>query len=294
MNIIEIKPRGFCCGVASAVFYSFKVAKKYKGRKIYMLGNIIHNKYLNKKFIENNITILDDSKKNRYDILNDKIENGSVVIFSAHGTASNVFELAKKKNCTIVDTTCVYVSKTHNIIKKYLANDYKILFIGVNNHPETNAILSISDNILLIENIYQAKNLNSFYKINDKIFVTNQTTISQYEFQDILEYLDSKFNNIVFENDICNATKIRQEAIYNLNCSNIDMLIVVGDIESNNSKKLVQVGESKNIKSVLISNPEQINKELFRGIENVAITAGASTPDELIINIQEKIKLITN
>lgn len=295
MNIYQVKPRGFCCGVSTAIFQTFSTAKKYKGKEIYLLGSVIHNDYFDNEFKKNNIVLLDDSNKSRYDLLKNNVPDNSVVIFSAHGTPQNVFELAKKKNCTIVDTTCIFVSQTHNLINKYLSENHIIFFIGRHNHPETIAIMNISKNIVLIEDIDDVEHLIKKYPRDSKIFVTNQTTISQYDFFKIIEKLKKYFLNSIYENEICNATKVRQEAIYNLKPkTNSDILLVIGGNKSNNSKKLVEIGNYKGFHSILIDDVDTLENITFNKNSNVFVTAGASTPDELILKINDKLKEINS
>lgn len=279
MKILKITPRGFCKGVVDAYVQCKKIAKLYPNREKYLIGWLVHNKEIIKELEEIGITTKNDNKLSRMEIIeNIKIHdlaNPPIVIFSAHGTDRKVMLKAKERGLLVIDTTCVFVTKTHQIIQEKIKEGYQILYIGVVNHPETISTLAIDESIKLITNKDDIKNLKIS---NDKpIFVTNQTTISIYEFVEITNELSNKFKNIEFKNDICNAAKDRQDAIINMP-HEVDLLIVVGDSKSNNSKKLVDIGVKKGIESYLVLDTKLIKKEWFKNKKYVAITSGCSTP----------------
>ena len=292
INIIKIKPRGYCCGVSNALFIAKRTAKLFKNRNIYMLGHIIHNEFAVKSLLKDNIKLIDDHNLSRSKQVS-KILNGSVVILSAHGSSKKTIDLLKGKNCEIVDTTCVYVRQTHDYIANWVDKNYKILFIGVRNHPESKAILeNFQKNISLIESIEDVVKLK--ISLDEKIFVTNQTTLSYLECGDIFKLIQNKYKNAIIQNEICNATRVRQQAIIDLNKDDIDLLIIVGDNKSNNSKKLLEIGKKKGISSYLVSNYKHINHDwITNDVKNIAVTSGASTPFELTLAVEEYLKKIT-
>lgn len=295
MKFTKITPRGFCKGVVDAWVVCKNISKLYPNHNKYIIGWLVHNKEMINETEKLGIKTLDDKKLTRQEIINSidiSTDLPPVVIFSAHGTDPNVINLAKSKGMIVYDATCKYVTKTHNIIQEKLNNNYKILFIGVKGHPETISALSFNDEIVLLEkkeDVFKIK-----FDKNEKIFVTNQTTISVYDFDDILDALLKRFTNIEFKNDICNATKDRQDAVINMD-DDIDLLLVVGDKRSNNSKKLVEIGIKKNIESYLISNTKDIKDEWFKDKKHLAITSGCSTPiwltNYVIIFLEKKLGL---
>lgn len=291
MKITKITPRGFCKGVVDAWVVCKNVAKQYPNNPKYMIGWLVHNQEMIKEMEKLNIKTLDDKAISRKEIIAslDPSEN-AVVIFSAHGTDPKIIQEAKDRGFIVYDTTCKYVTKTHNIIQEKLQEGYQIIFIGVKNHPETLSSLSFSKEIILVENETDVDNIN--LKKDKKIFVTNQTTISIYDFENVINKLKIKFQNIEFKNDICNATKERQEAVINLE-DDVDLLLVVGDKRSNNSKKMVEIGKKKNIESHLISSTQDIKEEWFTNKKHLAITSGCSTPTWLtnyvIIFLEKKL-----
>lgn len=279
MKLIKITPQGFCSGVINAFEITKNVVKNNPDKKIYMIGWIVHNEYVVKEMMSLGVIVLDDRKSDRKSLVNSiDPTNEPIVLFSAHGTDPKIIELATKRGLRVIDLTCVYVENTHDLIREKLSENYKVLYIGVNNHPETAAALSLSTKIILLEYPQDVDKLE--IKENEKIFVTNQTTISIYEFYGIIKALRTKYKNIEFRNDICNATNERQEALMNF-VDNLDLVIVVGDKRSNNSLKLVSVAKNKNVESYLVSHVSDLKDHWFLNKKVVGITSGASTPDYL-------------
>lgn len=275
MEVKRIVPSGYCKGVINAINIVKQTKINYPDKKIYILGMIVHNSYVTKQLEDLGIITLDDTNKTKDELL-DEINDG-VVIFTAHGISDKIKNKAIDKGLTCVDGSCVDVLKTKEVVKKYLKENYDILYFGKKKHPEAEAIISISDKIHLITSKEDIDNLNIN---NNKIFLTNQTTMSYLELKDIFEYVKSKYPNILIEKEICNATSSRQLAVANIKDG--EVLYVVGDIKSNNTNKLADIGR-KNFKKVfLISNKDEINKKDLENISKVYITAGASTPPVLI------------
>lgn len=279
MKLIKITPQGFCSGVINAFEITKNVVKNNPDKKIYMIGWIVHNEYVVKEMTSLGVIVLDDRKSDRRTLVNSiDPTNEPIVLFSAHGTDPKIIQLATERGLRSIDLTCVYVENTHDLINEKLSENYKILYIGVNNHPETAAALSLSPKIILLEVPRDVDKLD--IKENEKIFVTNQTTISIYEFYGIIKALRAKYKDIEFRNDICNATNERQEALMNM-LDNLDLVIVVGDKRSNNSLKLVSLAKNKNVESYLVSHVSDLKDYWFSNKKRVGITSGASTPDYL-------------
>ncbi len=276
MKITKITPRGFCKGVVDAWTLTKQTRHDNPTSKIIMIGQLVHNNEMIEDVKKENIEIIDDTNTSRLEIIkNLENDNNTILIFSAHGTDEKAIELALQKGFKVIDATCVYVSKTREIIKEKINQGYEIIFIGKQNHPETLTMLSIDKNIIFLQNKEDIKK----YQFNDskKYFLTNQTTISIYDFYDIIKELKQVVKNIICENEICTATQERQEAIINMDKS-IDLLLVVGDTKSNNSSKLAELGLKQNVESHLISNKDEIKQEWFQNKKHVGITSGASTP----------------
>ncbi|MCV9884878.1 4-hydroxy-3-methylbut-2-enyl diphosphate reductase [Metabacillus halosaccharovorans] len=273
MNIIKIAPRGYCYGVVDAMVIAKNAAlDKSLPRPIYILGMIVHNKHVTDAFEEDGIITLDG--KNRLDIL-EKVDQGTVV-FTAHGVSPEVRRIAKEKGLVTLDATCPDVTKTHDLIREKEAQEYDVIYIGKKGHPEPEGAVGVAPQIVhLVESSEDVVKLNIQ---NEKVIVTNQTTMSQWDVADIMETVKEKFPHVEVHREICLATQVRQEAVAE-QAKDADLTIVVGDPKSNNSNRLAQVSEEiAGTKAYRISDLSELNLEWLKDVETVAVTAGASTP----------------
>ena len=279
IKVNKIEPQGYCNGVKRALNIVNDAIDDPKTKKpIYLLGQIIHNKYVVDMLIDAGVKVIDDKNKTRLELL-DLINDGSVVL-SAHGVSPDVYAKAKNKGLNIIDTTCGNVLIVHKKIKQYLDLNYTCLYIGTPNHPECEGVLGISNKIKLISNINDLNNL----KITGNIYVTNQTTLSKFDIADIYKKINALYPKAILDDKICNATTIRQNAMANQ--KKADLCIVVGDKKSSNTKKLVKVSQDiAKIPTVLCENLDDLDKSLLNNIKTVNISSGASTPDLLVNEI---------
>ena len=275
MKVIEIRPRGYCHGVVNALRIVKKVIREESyPRPIYVLGQVVHNQQITDFFSLYGVISLDTPGKTRLEML-EEIDSGTV-IFTAHGISEKVINRAKEKGLTYLNATCKDVLKVHTAVQNKLADGYKVIYIGHRNHPEPEGILDISDDIYFVENEKDVLLLPNKL-IHEKIFVTNQTTLSMYDIESVLNFIEGKFPQYEFDNEICNATTIRQDAV--MNQDEVDLMLVVGDKKSSNSNKLVEVGKKTKAKiSFLIQNVSDIDIEWLNSANSVSITSGASTP----------------
>lgn len=289
MEIIKVSPRGYCKGVVRAITLAKDAAKKYPTQPIYVLGMLVHNAYVIKALHQHNIITIDDKKKTRMELL-DEIREG-VVIFTAHGISDAVKKKAEEKGLICIDASCPDVVKTQTIVKEYLDKNYEIVYIGKKNHPEAEAVCAISSHVHLIEQEQDIKAL----QIKEPIFVTNQTTMSYIDVEHLFHKLKKVYPSCVICEEICNATRIRQEAVASLIHQNIDVLYVVGDPHSNNSTRLAQIAKNAQIPHVyLIENVLGIKKEQLINANKVAVTSGASTPTYLTKQVIEYLEQYPN
>lgn len=274
MEIIPVIPRGYCKGVVRAINLAKETAQKYPNTPITMLGMIVHNQYVVEACEKLGIHCIEEKGKTRLELL-DKINDG-IVIFTAHGVSEEVIKKAQQKGLITIDASCDDVTKTQSIVKDYLENNYDVLYIGKKNHPEAEAVVAISPHVHFIETEQDLDNLPSF----NKVMITNQTTMSIFEIYKILEACKQKYADVEILDEICNATRIRQEAIMKL--ENIDCLLVVGDPKSNNSNKLKEIALERNIPSVyLLETAKDVEEEWIKDKNRIAVTSGASTPTYL-------------
>ncbi|MBM7716283.1 4-hydroxy-3-methylbut-2-enyl diphosphate reductase [Siminovitchia sp. FSL H7-0308] len=277
MQIIKISPRGYCYGVVDAMVIARNAAlDKTLPRPIYILGMIVHNKHVTDAFAEDGIITLDGP--NRKEIL-EKVDKGTV-IFTAHGVSPEVRELAKKKGLTTLDATCPDVTKTHDLIKQKEQEGYDVIYIGKKGHPEPEGAVGVAPHIVhLVETVEDVEELNVN---NDKIIVTNQTTMSQWDVAAVMDKVKEKYPHAEKHKEICLATQVRQEAVAE-QAGEADVLIVVGDPMSNNSNRLAQVSEEiAYTKAYRIGDVTEIQIDWLKNAEKVAVTAGASTPTPIV------------
>lgn len=275
MEIKRVVPSGYCKGVVNAINIVKKTKEQYPNENIYILGMIVHNSYVSKQMEDLGVITLEDPNLSKEELL-DTIDKG-VVIFTAHGISDKIKQKALDKGLICVDASCVDVLKNKDLIKSYLDKGYDVVYFGKKNHPEAEAILSLSNYIHLVSNISDINNLNIS---NDNLFITNQTTMSYLEVEDMLKLIKDKYPTCIIQKEICNATSSRQLAITNIKDG--DVLYVVGDVKSNNTNKLKEIGSKYFKKVFLISNYKEINKKDLVNENKIYVTAGASTPPILI------------
>lgn len=275
MKIIKIAPRGYCKGVVRAINMAKQAAKDYPNQRITVLGMLVHNRYVIEALEQLHIDTVDDKDKTRMELL-DEISEG-VVIFTAHGIGPDVIAKAQAKGLLCINASCQDVMRTQAIVQEQLTLGKEILYIGKKDHPEAEAICSLSEHIQLITSIQDIDALDQ----DRTYFVTNQTTMSMFDIQQYFQRMKQRFKNITFSEEICNATRIRQEALQNLD-KDIQVLYVVGDPNSNNSNRLAQIAKEQGVPHVyLIDDVHGIQPEQLQNCEVVAVTAGASTPTYL-------------
>lgn len=277
MQVLKITPRGYCYGVVDAMVIARNAALDQSlPRPIYILGMIVHNKHVTDAFEQDGIITLDGD--NRKDIL-EKVDGGTV-IFTAHGVSPEVRELAKKKGLVSIDATCPDVTVTHDLIREKTDEGFHVIYIGKKGHPEPEGAIGVApDAVHLVQTIEDVALLNI---TSEKLIVTNQTTMSQWDVSVLMEKLKEKFPHIEVHKEICLATQVRQEAVAD-QAGDAQLLIVVGDPLSNNSNRLTQVSvEIAGTPSYRISDLSELDLKWLEGIERVAVTAGASTPTPIV------------
>lgn len=275
MEVIKITPRGYCHGVVHALnLVSKTIADPSKPRPVYILGQIVHNQNITKAFNEAGAITIDG--KNREEILN-KVDSGTVII-TAHGINPHLISAAEKRGLTIVDATCSDVYRTHNVIKEKLADNYEVLYIGKDGHPEPEGAIGINPD--LIHLIRNEQDLFELKLTREKLCITNQTTMSMWDTAKVMNKAKELFPNLEVINEICLATQQRQEAVLEM-AKAADITLVVGDPKSNNTNRLVQISEQMaKTPAYRINNVEDIDLAWLKSkdVNKVAITSGASTP----------------
>ncbi|MBM7569642.1 4-hydroxy-3-methylbut-2-enyl diphosphate reductase [Aquibacillus albus] len=286
MEVIKIAPRGYCYGVVDAMVIAQNAVKDTNlPRPIYILGMIVHNSHVTDAFKNEGVITLDG--KNRAELL-EEIEEGTV-IFTAHGVSPQVKDRAREKGLTVLDATCPDVTRTHDLIRDKVKENYEVVYIGKKGHPEPEGAIGVApDHVHLVQTEEDVKQLQLD---NDKILVTNQTTMSQWDVYDVMQKVKEKYPQTEMIQEICMATQVRQEAVAE-QAKEADLTLVVGDPRSNNSNRLAQVSEElAGTVAYRIADVSEIKLEWLKGVNKVAVTAGASTPTPIT---KEVIKFIEN
>tara|TARA_Y100000590_G_scaffold10729_1_gene13220 strand:+ start:19 stop:966 length:948 start_codon:yes stop_codon:yes gene_type:complete len=283
LKILLAAPRGFCAGVDRAIEIVKKSIKKY-GAPVYVRHEIVHNKH-----------VVDSLKKIGaifVDELDEIKDKSRPVIFSAHGVPKSVPKKAQEYKMEYIDATCPLVSKVHKEAENLYKNNYHILLIGHQNHPEVIGTMGQlpKEAIHLIETVDDA---NNFKKMNEKkIAYVTQTTLSVDDTKNIVDKLKSKFPEIKepVKEDICYATTNRQAAVKKI-AKDCEMFFVIGSRNSSNSSRLVEVAKQAGcVKSELIHSESHIPLEKIINCKTIGISSGASAPEVLVENFINKIK----
>lgn len=281
MQVKAITPRGYCKGVVRAI----EIAKNAQNEQqpIYILGMIVHNQYIVDALKERGIQTIDIPGQTRLELL-DQIQHGTVIV-TAHGASEQVFEKAKNKGLNVIDASCLDVIKTHDLIKEKLNERYDILYIGKKGHPEAEGAISIDEKRV---HLITSKNDIQMMDPNKHYVMTNQTTMSLYDVYDLCEYAKTILPHVTIEKETCTATKIRQEAIKNME-EDIDIVFIVGDPHSNNTQKLASIASEK--KEVhMIESLDDLNINWLKGKKKAAVSSGASTPTYLTNQVIDFLK----
>ena len=276
MKIFLAKDAGYCFGVRDAVNLAYESAEKYG--EIYMLGDIVHN--------ENVINDLNQAGAKVVGSL-DEVPDGKPILFRAHGTPEEIWEDVETKTVNIVDATCPLVREIHDEVKKLSNEGRKIIIIGDHNHDEVVGIASQVSDAIVISNTNEATKLRKMKRAG----VVTQSTQTIENVQAIVNILMTKVYDLNFVNTICFPTKRNQNQIKEL-AKQCDVMIVIGSFKSANSKRLTLLAQEINNKSFQVTCADELEPKWFDGAKTVGLSAGASTPDNIINDVLKKLKRI--
>ena len=275
MKVELAKMAGFCFGVKRAVDMVYEEAQKKE--QVYTFGPIIHNEQVVTDLQKKGVAVL-----NSIDELKD-LKEGTVIIRS-HGVSKDVYDILQKENIRIVDATCPFVKKIHNIVKKHTEENENVVIIGNAKHPEVEGIKGWGgDNVTVIETIEEAE---AYVPSQEKkTCIVSQTTFNYKKFQDIVEIISKKRYDIIALNTICNATEVRQSEAMQL-AKVSDAMIVIGGQSSSNTQKLYEICKRECENTYYIQTLVDLDLDAFQSFRSVGITAGASTPNNIIKEVQ--------
>tara|TARA_B100001559_G_scaffold140342_1_gene117866 strand:+ start:338 stop:1297 length:960 start_codon:yes stop_codon:yes gene_type:complete len=284
LKIILAQPRGFCAGVERAIEIVERALKIY-GPPVYVRHEIVHNKR-----VVNNLS----SKGAVFVKELDQIPQGAVTVFSAHGVSQKVEDTAGVRKLPVLDATCPLVAKVHKEGQRYSKDGFEVILIGHEGHPEVEGTMGrIPGPVYLVSNTNDVKRLK--VKNPDKLSYVSQTTLSVDDTRDVINALQERFPKIVGPDvkDICYATQNRQSAVRDL-VKSVDLVLVVGARNSSNSNRLKDIGSESGVNTHLIETADDMSLSWFENVDSVGITSGASTPDELVKEVIDRISTFTS
>ena len=282
MEVKLAKTAGFCFGVKRAVETVYEQAEKSGHTKIYTYGPIIHNEEVVKDMREKGVDVihsLDELKR---------LQDG-IVIIRSHGVAKEIYTILEKQGVTCVDATCPFVKKIHRIVEKESGEGRHIVIIGDEQHPEVQGIKGWAENGVTV--IKTEEDAQKFQVAPDtKICVVSQTTFNYNKFKYLVEIISKKSYDISVLNTICSATKERQEEANQI-AQEVDAMIVIGDKHSSNTQKLFEICDKACNNTYYIQTLDDLNMNQLKSVKTVGITAGASTPKNIIEEVQNNVRI---
>ena len=276
MKILLAKDAGYCFGVRDAVNLAYDTTEKYGD--VYMLGTIVHNEKVVEDLSEAGTKIIKKWKD---------VPKNKPILFRAHGTTPDTWNKANQKNLTIIDATCPLVTEIHHEIKSLELEGRKTIIIGDHGHDEVLGIAAQVKEPIIIANVDEANALRKMKKAG----VVSQSTQMIENVQNIINVLMEKVFDLRFVNTICYPTRRNHEQIKSL-ASKCDVMIVIGSFTSANSNRLTQLSLERNKRSYQVTCSNDLDESWFNKCKVVGISAGASTPDDLIDGVVDKIKEI--
>ncbi|MCR4956047.1 MAG: 4-hydroxy-3-methylbut-2-enyl diphosphate reductase [Lachnospiraceae bacterium] len=281
MEVTVAKSAGFCFGVKRAVDMVYKCAKE-SDLPVYTYGPIIHNEVVTGDFESMGVKVLDENT----DL--SSIQQGLIIIRS-HGVSKKIMDSIEKCGLMVKDATCPFVKKIHNHVSACSKNGDTIIIIGNKNHPEVQGIVgwSSSERTFVIDSVEEAKAF--FAHKNEKICIVSQTTYNYNKFQELVEIITQKGYDINVINTICDATHERQAEALML-AKKSDAMIVIGSLTSSNTQKLYEICKKECANTYYIQTIDDLDVTKTQAIHSVGITAGASTPNKLIEEVQKYVR----
>ncbi|MEX2430392.1 MAG: 4-hydroxy-3-methylbut-2-enyl diphosphate reductase [Dehalococcoidia bacterium] len=278
MEVILGAPRGFCAGVVRAIDI-VEIALERFGAPIYVRHEIVHNRYVVETLRRRGAVFVEEV---------DEAPDGATVIFSAHGVAPEVWAAARERGLQVIDATCPLVTKVHVESLKYTKDEYSVIVIGHEGHPEVIGTMGQSPAASqLVATEEEAERVQ--VRDPEKVVALTQTTLSVGDTHDIMEVLRRRFPSIVARNDICYATTNRQQAAKEL-AKQVDLVLVIGAQNSSNCNRLREVAEHVGVPAHLIDDASLIKDEWLEGVAKVGVTSGASTPEVLVEEVIDRLK----
>ena len=283
MQVELAKSAGFCFGVQRAVDTVYKQIEENSAEKIYTYGPIIHNEEVIKDMEKKGVEVILSEEELK------QIKSG-IVIIRSHGVPKRICDLLDENKVRYVDATCPFVKKIHRIVEEKSRDGYHIVIIGNREHPEVMGIEGWAQGPATIIQTEEEARAFELVPESEKVCVVAQTTFNYNKFKDLVEIISEKRYDIIVLNTICNATKERQKEAYDI-AKRVDAMIVIGDKRSSNTQKLFEICSNACADTYYIQTLGDLNMNQLRSVETVGITAGASTPNKIIEEVQNNVRI---
>lgn len=285
MEVLLAKTAGFCFGVKRAVETVYEQIEKQNkaegGLPIYTYGPIIHNEQVVRDLEEKGVRVLEGREEL------EALEEG-IVIIRSHGIGRDICRLIEEKGLICVDATCPFVKRIHNIVEKESRAGKQIVIIGNPGHPEVEGIRGWCETpAVVVESEEEIRNLQ--FPADKEVCVVSQTTFNHNKFKDLVEILDNTEYNVSVVDTICNATEERQAEAREI-AALADVMIVVGGAHSSNTRKLYEICSKECEQTCFIQTLEDLNLKVSESVRLIGITAGASTPNNIIEEVQTHVR----
>ena len=282
MEVIVAKTAGFCFGVERAVNKVYEQIDKQYGRLIYTYGPIIHNEEVVKDLEKKGVRVIETEEELR------QLKEG-VVIIRSHGVGRPIYDLLEQNQIELVDATCPFVKKIHRIVKEENEKGRRVIIIGNEKHPEVEGIKGWANpDTIVVESEEQIDDLA--LEAGEKLSIVSQTTFNYKKFQDLVEKFLKKGYDISVLNTICNATQERQSEARRI-ASEVDAMIVIGGKSSSNTQKLYEICRRECENTYYIQTFDDLEPESVSSVRSVGITAGASTPKNIIKEVHTNVRI---
>ena len=283
MNVELAKTAGFCFGVKRAVDTVYQQIEQYRGEKIFTYGPIIHNEEVIKDLRSHGVEVLNDEEEL-------KTADADVVVIRSHGVAKYIYDILEERGITCVDATCPFVKKIHKIVAEKSAEGSYIVIVGNGEHPEVQGIRGwAGEQVTVVQTPEDAERFELPDK-DQKVCIVAQTTFNYNKFKELVEIISKKRYDIVVLNTICNATKERQNEARQI-AARVDAMVVIGDKRSSNTQKLFEICKEECLNTYYIQTVDDLDINQLRSVESVGITAGASTPNKIIEEVQNNVRI---
>lgn len=283
MSVELAKTAGFCFGVKRAVDTVYQQIEQYRGEKIFTYGPIIHNEEVIKDLRSHGVEVLNDEEEL-------KTADADVVVIRSHGVAKYIYDILEERGITCVDATCPFVKKIHKIVAEKSAEGSYIVIVGNGEHPEVQGIRGwAGEQVTVVQTPEDAERFELPDK-DQKVCIVAQTTFNYNKFKELVEIISKKRYDIVVLNTICNATKERQTEARQI-AARVDAMVVIGDKRSSNTQKLFEICKEECLNTYYIQTLDDFDMNQLRSVETVGITAGASTPNKIIEEVQNNVRI---